>query len=164
MPHYESPRITELGSLSELTQNLLPSLRAMDGTLAAISAPMTSTTPPPPAPVATPEQPVQTQAVPSSSPVPTGADAPSVPPGQGEGPSIERGPGGGVGGEQQSNPSPQPGGGEGPAPTEAAPRTTAAGGDDGDLPFTGFPALVVGAVGAVTVGAGAALRRVSRRR
>jgi hypothetical protein len=144
---YSPPQIEELGSLSELTQNVLPSARAATGTMAALSPPMTTGGGGGGETVAANAATAET-----SSP----STAPGVLAGD-EGPASDRGgdaPGAAAGESGQGAP------GEVAAATAGEPQPAAS----GELPFTGFLAGAVGAAGAAIAGAGVALRRAARRR
>jgi len=155
---YAPPEIRELGTLADLTQNLLPSLRAAGGTMAALSAPVTTNV----------TNITNVTNVPSQSapaPVAGGGDS-------GTGPAGDTAPGGASGTSPSSGgdgTSPGDGGG-GAGPTGGggeggrAPLETASGDGGGELPFTGLVAGAVGAAGAALTGAGLALRRAVRRR
>ena len=151
MQTYSPPRVTELGTLGLLTQSLLPSTRALGGTMAALSAPAIV----PGGGDSTSNQPVQT-AAPSGAPVgpvASGEPVPSSSPGGGgeAGGGDQGGGGDGVG-------DTAPGGGAAPAPGG-----TVTVGEGGDLPFTGFAVGALAAIGAGLTGAGVALRRKVRR-
>jgi hypothetical protein len=68
----------------------------------------------------------------------------------------ENPPGGGNLGEEDDTPADQPGGGTAP---EQESRQVEAGGDGGELPFTGFAAIPILLVGIALLGTGLVLRR-----
>jgi len=156
---YETPSIRVLGTLSEMTQSLLPSLRAAGGTMAAISAPVVS-------PGA---QGVQGQSD-SSSPAPAAAQGTAPVAGTGDSQSpvatpIASTPTDTGGDSSGTLPATANGdsGGTTPVSTTATNGTGAGtSGDAGELPMTGFAAGAVAAAGAVLTGTGVALRRALR--
>lgn len=136
---YAPPQVTELGSLGVLMQSLLPSTRALGGTMAALSAPAT----------------MGIASGGGDAPTVGGADSGGTAGDDAGGPGSE-GPGSDSGDREGSTDS---GGSDAPvAPRGALPA------DGGDLPFTGFAAGAVAGVGAALTGAGVALRRAVRRR
>jgi hypothetical protein len=130
--------VSDLGSLAELTQSLLPSVGGATP-MAALSTPM-----------------IIGQADSSGPTANTGSP--------GDGGVLNESAGGGdptAGdpGDPEDTGNANAGGGD---PGGAPVGSLAAGGDK--LPFTGFAAGAVGAVGAALTGAGVALRRATRRR
>ena len=136
---YERPRIDEYGTLRDITAHLEQALPAGIGVAGASSVP---TGPPPGELDRTPPGPLPSENPPETG---TGGEETSGGGGGGGGSGVagaEMGGGGSGGG----------GGGD-----------TVSGGA-AELPFTGFPAAVAGAVGAGLASAGTALRRVLKRR
>jgi len=157
---YEAPSIRVLGTLSEMTQSLLPSLRAAGGTMGAISAPVVG-----PGGSGVQGESVQGQAN-SSSPAPVAA-APTPVSGTGDSSSpVASTPadtGGDTSASAPSTSSGDSGGTGGTTPVAASTGSgTGSGAGAGELPFTGFAAGAVAAAGAVLTGAGVALRRALR--
>ena len=137
---YERPRIDEYGTLRDITAHLERALPAGMGVAGASSVP---TGPPPGGP-----PPGEVERVPPG-PLPT-----DNPP---SGTGGEEGFGGGGGGGGSGVAGAEMGGGGGGGGGTVS-------GGAAELPFTGFPAAVAGVVGAGIASAGAALRRVLKRR
>jgi hypothetical protein len=137
---YEPPRIDEYGTLRDITAHLEQALPAGIGVAGASSVP---TGPPPGGPP------------PGDSRVPPGPLPGTNPPSGTEGAEDFAGGGGGGGGDVGGAELGGGGGGGGGGQTVS--------GGAAELPFTGFPAAVAGAVGAGIASAGAALRRALKR-
>jgi hypothetical protein len=147
-PAYERPEIVTYGTLRDITAQLEQALPAGIGVAGASSVP---TGPPPGGP-----PPGELERTPPG-PLPS-----DNPPHSGTGGEESFGGGGGGaggGGGDSDVAGAEFGGGGGGGGGE-----TASGGGAAELPFTGFPAAVAGAVGAGIASAGAALRRALKRR
>ena len=136
MSEYQPPRVNDLGSLAELTQSLLPSVGGATP-MAALSTPMIIGQSDSGGPTADTADPGAVEVLGETGGDPTTGD-PGDPGDPGE-----------TGNANAGDPTTPAG-------------SLAAGGDK--LPFTGFAAGAVGAVGAALTGAGVALRRAARRR
>jgi hypothetical protein len=136
---YEKPTLADYGTLRELTAVAFPGIPLG---MASISSPL----------------------VPGSPP--GGGDTPGQPPGGGEVPPGTTPDNGVAGGENSSGGGGAGGGGGGVAGAESGGGggVVSTGGGDASLPFTGFAAAMVGAVGAGMAATGAVLRRTLRRR
>jgi hypothetical protein len=161
---YESPDLVVVGTLSALTSDSTGS--SLHFSHAALGSLVAVTTPPP---EQTPEP------TPGVTPTPvatTSVVEPTVTPGA----TITPVPGGGVeptvtAGGSLPTPTPTSGGvtphvtpggtGGGGVPDEVGSTAAAPGGED--LPFTGLPLGPIAALGAALTGAGAALRRLTRK-
>lgn len=140
---YERPRIEEYGTLRDITAQLEQALPAGIGVAGASS-------------------------------VPTGGPPPGGPERTPPGPVPEGNPGGGLAGEEESGGGRGPGGGGGGGSGVGGAELGGGGGGGGggdtvstgaaELPFTGFPAAVAAVAGAGMASAGAALRRILKRR
>lgn len=137
---YAPPQVTELGSLGVLMQSLLPSARALGGTMAALSAPATVG-------VASGGDRGTVGGAESGG---AAGEETGLPVSDNGGGDSERAP--------ETDTGPAPDAGVPVAPRGALPA------DGGDLPFTGFAAGALAGVGAALTGAGVALRRAVRRR
>src|SRR3954452_20956059 len=130
---YEPPELRELGSVSVLTSYDSAGLHFAQATLGSLPG------------------------------GPPGGQSPHnvpPPPGQGVLGSTESGPSGAVPGGSGVEPFSSPGGHHAGGGPDVVSEHGAGG---GRLPFTGFPAAIIGSVGAAVGAAGAALRRWTRR-
>jgi hypothetical protein len=141
---YERPRIDEYGTLRDITAHLERALPAGIGVAGASSVP---TGPPPGGPPPGELERTPPGPLPSENPPQTGTGGEET---------FGGGGGGGGGGSGVAGAEMGGGGGGGGGGTVS--------GGAAELPFTGFPAAVAGAVGAGLASAGAALRRVLKRR
>jgi hypothetical protein len=141
---YERPRIEKYGTLHDITAHLERALPAGIGVAGASSVP---TGPPPGGPPPGELERTPPGPLPSENPPQTGTGGEET---------FGGGGGGGGGGSGVAGAEMGGGGGGGGGGTVS--------GGAAELPFTGFPAAVAGAVGAGLASAGAALRRVLKRR
>lgn len=180
-PHleYVAPEITSLGTLVEMTQNVLAGARfATGGMMAALSSPVGGGGGTPITPPLSNDGGAQPQngggLLPTSgapATLPSGGVKDLVVAGGGAtGTSPNRVEVGGVSASGTASPSSVAatgngsGGGAGPsAGTGSATGATGSGGQGGDLPFTGFSVAFIGALSAGLVATGTAIRRKLRR-
>jgi hypothetical protein len=149
--HYERPRVSDYGTLAELTADAGMLLGVG---LAGLSAPLN--------PPETPGGPGGPGGGGGEGAV---AGSFQVPPVGGEGGGVgEAAPGQGGPGESVPAGAESQGGAGGGGGGEGGGGPVETGGGAGSLPFTGFAAAGVAGIGALLGGAGAALRRVVKRR